>query len=190
MTTRPDAGPTAPSTSSGGRRSSLLALVEALEPIVGVHRRGLDPSDASGVPPHVTVLHPFLPVAEVRGGLEVLTPLLARHEPFDVTFSEVVWFDDGLLTLAPDPPEPFRALTADVHAAFPAHVPYEGRFEPVPHLTVGHAGTPREQRRRAAVQIETLLPVRARIEVLTLMAGDPAGGPWATLAELPLGSRH
>ena len=170
-------------------RSSLLALVPEVEPAVGVHRRRLDPSSAGGVAPHVTVVHPFLPVDEVDAALPVLTALLAGHPGFDCTFADVVWFDDGLLTLAPEPADPFRALTSAVWGAFPAHPPYAGRYAPTPHLTVGYADTPLADRRWAAARIAPLLPVRARIERLTLMADDPDAGRWAPLAEIPLGPR-
>lgn len=171
------------------RQSSLVALVPELEPVVGVHRRSLDPSDPGGVGPHVTVLHPFAALDALdEAALGRLRGVLAGHAPFDCAFREVVFFSDGLLTLAPDPAAPFRALTDAVWAAFPEHPPYEGRFEPVPHLTVAYADSPRIERERAAVQMEPLLPVRCRVDRLTLLADDPATHRWDTVTELELGA--
>lgn len=171
------------------RQSSVLALVPELEPVVGVHRRRLDPSDPGGVGPHVTVLHPFVaPDTLDEATVTRLRGIVAGHAAFDCAFREVVFFDDGLLTLAPEPAAPFRALTEAVWAAFPDHPPYAGRFEPVPHLTVAYADAPRVERERAAGQIEPLLPVDCRIDRLTLLVDDPDTGRWCSMTELELGS--
>ncbi len=48
-------------------------------------------------------------------------------------------FPANVVYLAPDPAEPFVALTEALAAAFPDCPPYGGAFdEPVPHLTIGH----------------------------------------------------
>ena len=56
-------------------------------------------------------------------------------------------FPDGVLYLAPEPAEPFGALTEAFAAAWPEYPPYGGSFtDVVPHLTVAMA---RRAHRRA-----------------------------------------
>lgn len=170
------------------RGSALVALVPELEPVVGVHRQRLDPSAAGGVPAHVTVLYPFVEPTDLDDAtITTLQAVVDRTPAFDCTFRQVVWFEDGLLTLAPEPDGPFRALTDAVCAAFPGHPPYGGRYEPVPHVTLGYADTPRVERETAAALIEPQLPVRGRVDRLHVMVDDHAG-VWETVHELPLGT--
>ena len=73
-----------------------------------------------------------------------LSRAVATVPEFTATFGSTAWFEDKVLWLAPDPAEPFRALTASVAAAFPEHPPYEGAHDDVvPHLTVGQDAPPR-----------------------------------------------
>lgn len=45
--------------------TAVVVVVEAAETLVGRWRARYDTSAAAGVPPHVTVLYPFLPLADV-----------------------------------------------------------------------------------------------------------------------------
>ena len=179
--------PPAPTPSGRPRASALVAAVPELEPVVGVHRQRLDPSAGGDVPAHVTVLWPFVaPDALDEATVATLRGIVAGVPAFDCAFERVSWFDDGLLTLLPNPAEPFRVLTGAVAAAFPAHPPYGGQYDPVPHLTIGYADTPLAERETAAALIAPDLPVRCRIERLRLMVDD-AVGRWSTVHVLELG---
>lgn len=184
----PASAPSVPSAPSGRpRASALLAAVPELEPVVGVHRQRLDPSAAGDVPAHVTVLWPFVaPDALDETTLATLREIAAGVPAFDCAFDRISWFDDGLLTLLPDPSAPFRTLTDAVADAFPDHPPYAGEYEPVPHLSIGYADTPLAERETAAALIAPDLPVRCRIERLRLMVDDDAGR-WSTAHVLDLG---
>jgi len=60
------------------RRSGLIVEVPEAEPAVARWRAQLDPLAAQGVPAHVTVLYPFLPVTEIDGQVRSrLTALFA-----------------------------------------------------------------------------------------------------------------
>src|SRR3989442_1054852 len=74
-------------------------------------------------------------VGDREDGLE---ELFAGFEPFDFALTEVRRWP-GVLWLAPEPAEPFVALTSALAARYPEHPPYEGEHDVViPHLTVGH----------------------------------------------------
>jgi 2'-5' RNA ligase len=109
------------------------------------------------LPPHVTVLIPS--PGEVGAIGEVLAPFGA----FDVTFERLERFPE-ILWLAPEPPEPFIAMTEAMVARFPDHPPYGGIHERiVPHLTVAQA-----ELDETAARVEPLLPLRARVETVVL----------------------
>jgi 2'-5' RNA ligase len=87
-----------------------------------------------GVPAHVTLLLPFGSAEAHRGELR---KLFAAAAPFSFRLERVERFPDGTAWLAPEPAEPFIALTEALVERFPAYPPYGGiHDEIVPHLTL------------------------------------------------------
>ena len=83
-------------------------------------RRHWDLTAPMGVPPHVTVLFPFLPPVDLTPDVRRRLAAIARsHEPFEVAFRGVGRFPT-VVYLEPDPPVPFEALTAAVARRSPA----------------------------------------------------------------------
>jgi 2'-5' RNA ligase len=175
--------------SEAARQSGLVVLVPEAEPAVAGHRRILDASARLGVPAHVTVLFPFVPPEMIEPDVvSRLEALCARGEPFDYRFAQTAWFGDEVLWLAPDDPQPFRALTEAVHEAFPAHPPFGGLFEEViPHLTIGY-GPDRTVLRAAEESVAARLPIRGRATEVVLLTQGTAGGRWTRWAAFPLGA--
>lgn len=158
-------------------RSGLIVEVAAAEPVVGQWRNGLDPQARLGVPPHVTVLYPFVPPNRLdEETLVRLRELISPLPGFSFDLVRTGWFDDGAaLWLAPRPAEPFRQLTATLTHGFPDYPPYGGQHaEVVPHLTVGVRGST-EQLRRAEQEVQQHLPIRACAGTVTLMVERPDG---------------
>lgn len=168
--------------------SALLLAVPAADPAVGRHRDRFDSSAPLGVPPHITVLFPFMPPAAIDSEvLARLSGLFAAVAPFTVTLDHTDWFGDHLLWLGPRDPAPMRALTRLAFEAFPGYPPYGGRHEDVvPHLTVGDAGSARELR-AAEAAIRPHLPIEALATEVTLMTGSPTAlRSWTIIATFPL----
>jgi 2'-5' RNA ligase len=119
------------------RATALIVALPEAATHVGAVRAAHDPSAAQGVPPHVTLLYPFRPLASVgRAACARIAALAARSVPFDVRFARLGRFE-GTLYLAPEPAAPFAALVQALTAEFPEHPPYGGRHaDLVPHLTV------------------------------------------------------
>src|SRR3954453_16077366 len=169
--------------------SALIVPVPEAEPIVAAHRDRLDRAASWGVPAHVTVLYPFLPPAEIDEHVLAVLGRLARAVPaFFLTLNGFGWFDERVVWLAPDPPDPFRALTTAVAARFPRAQPYGGAFaDIVPHLTLGH-DHPVHALNAASAAVEPHLPIRGRVVALRLIVGRPEpGDSWSTLTQFPLG---
>ena len=148
-------------------------------------RRRWDRAAAIGVPPHVTILFPFLPPERLDPAVRrELAAIAAAQAAFEVRFASVGRFPD-LLYLAPEPPDPFQVLTKACEVRFPDFPPYGGAYdEIVPHLTVVEGD---------AAPIHTLLPdveaalpfshVVRSLEVIT----PSEAGPWRVRWRLPLG---
>jgi 2'-5' RNA ligase len=118
-------------------QSALVVVVPEAEPLVGGLRARFDPSALMGMPTHITILFPFMPVDLLTGDiLGTVRTAVASIVEFRFTLEGIGRFPRTTY-LAPEPPEPFLALTAALTHAFPNYPPYEGRFPTtIPHLTV------------------------------------------------------
>ena len=171
--------------------SCLLVPVPEAEPAVGQLRNRLDRAAAWGVPAHVTILYPFvLPDAITSEVMDLAAAAVASVPAFECTFARTSWFGEDVLWLAPEPDQPFRALTTALHAAFPRYPPFSGIYpDVVPHLTIGD----RPPGGLAVLEVAEAdvwpaLPVRTFVGRAWLMTGTRAAASWRVAAELPLGA--
>ncbi|WP_245589752.1 2'-5' RNA ligase family protein [Amycolatopsis balhimycina] len=174
---------------AGATETALIVPVPAADAVVGAYRQALDHAAVWGVPAHVTIIYPFLPPDKITEAvIGELRDLLAPAGSFPCVFSRVSWFAQDVVWLAPDPAEPFRALTRLVWSRFPECPPYGGAHpEVIPHLTVG--STRRGELsalRRAAADVRGQLPVRADVDRVRLIAGTMGVRSWRTVAEFAL----
>lgn len=156
-------------------RSGLIIEVSAAEPATGEWRRQLDPQAVLGVPPHLTVLYPFVAPDQIDATtITAVERALAPVRSFDFELARIDWFGDrSVLWLAPDPVEPFQQITAALAQAFPEYPPYGGEFDGLtPHLTVATRGTSSELR-RAEDELRRCLPIQATADAVTLMVELP-----------------
>ena len=168
------------------RQTAVLVHVPEAEPVVGEWRLRHTYDAPLGIPPHVTLLFPFVPADGLGADVEErLARVLGEVESFDVTFERTARFPD-VLYLEPRPSEPFAALTEAIAAEWPEHPPYEGAHEVViPHLTVAESND-EELLGRIVADVEPKLPVRKRVREAQLYAEDEAGR-WHERNRLPLG---
>jgi len=149
-------------------------------------RDRMDPSAADGVPAHVTLLYPFMPPEALNDDIRrVIERIVAREPSFSVAFRSVARWP-SVVYLPPEPPEPFRRLTAALAAEFPDYPPYEGvHAEVVPHLTVA-TEVPEDYLAAAEHAAPALLPMRDTVREAWLIGHTP-DQPWHTLWRLPFG---
>ena len=140
------------------------------------------------MPPHVTVLYPFLPAEQITHAvIDRLTKICAKHDAIDFTFQRTGWFGKKVLYLSPSPSEPFVALSQSVLDDFPECEPYGGKYaEIIPHLTISESGTAGSLRRTER-RVARHLPIRATAQRVFLMALDPSGH-WTIVASMSLGT--
>ncbi len=117
-------------------RSAVIVPI-ALPPDLRAVRDRTDAMAARGVPPHVTVLFPFLPVSALTAAVhDALAGLVAGRHPFVVRFDQVRCRDQAVW-LVPADQSPFLRLTADVTACWPGYPPYGGVHAAlIAHLTL------------------------------------------------------
>ena len=161
-------------------RTAVTVVVPEAQALYDAWRERWDP--APGVPAHVTLLFPFRPAGLVDDALlGELRDLCSAAAPFDVEFRRVGRFEE-VAWLAPEPSEPFVALTKALVARYPEHPPYgeESFDEIVPHLTiVNRAGPELLAEVESALVYE--LPVRARVREATLLE-EGEDGVWRARA--------
>jgi 2'-5' RNA ligase len=172
-----------------GAGSALVVVASEAEPVVAAWRhRYHGHSVARGVPPHVTVLFPFVPTAGLEDDVcEELRRLYAPLATFAYDLVSVETFPTSAW-LAPEPAGPFLDLIAITRAAYPEHPPYgDPELVPVPHCTVGvadDAAAVEEMARELRARLGPHLPIRCRAGELTLLEERP-DGTWATRATFP-----
>jgi hypothetical protein len=164
--------------------TGLVVVVPEATEGVGPVRDAFDPYARIGVPPHVTVLYPFVHPERLSGGVvDDVADVVGRFASFDFELTHLAEFVGEAFYLVPDPAEPFAAITQALWDRFPDHPPYGGRFDTVvPHLTV--AGVPLGATRGTVESLlGTELPIAARARGVTIMIEDEDG--WTVGAELP-----
>ena len=131
-------------------------------------------SGAAGLPPHVTLLYPFVDTEELTTAVEdAVGRVVASAERFEVTFRATACFegDTPTLYLVPEPAAPFVELTRALVAAFPAYPPYGGIHDDVvPHLTVATAAA--DTLASVAAAVSASLPLSTAVTEAWLMARD------------------
>jgi len=137
------------------------------------------------MPPHVTLMYPFLPPPRLtKPVIQELERLAADVTPFDFALNNVREFEQGVVYLEPEPADPFANLSNEIGRRF-GLLPFAGEFGNilVPHLTLAmpqlHSAT-----QRIADTLAPVLPIRLHADQAWLMAGDNKTR-WNRLLRLP-----
>ena len=170
--------------------ASAVVVRVPLPPGLARLRSRWDRAAGLGVPPHVTVLFPFLsPSALDPGVRRELAAIASSVAPFEVRFARVGRFPN-VVYLAPEPADPFVALTEAVSSRFPEHPPYEGAFDVViPHLTITEADVGAAPLAEITALAGGSLPFVRRATALETIVEGP-DGRWRSRWRIPLGVRR
>jgi 2'-5' RNA ligase len=146
-----------------------------------LHRPGVT------MPPHITVPAPFKPLRELaKDNYRTLTTRCASFPSFAFTLGQLDRFAEwGVLYLAPEPIEPFMALSEALSA--PASPPLEDHARIVFHLTLARKQPPDLDQLEAEFNrtYGGQLPLRAVASEVSLY--EKRGERWFKEASFPLG---
>jgi len=166
--------------------TALLIPVPEAESAVGRWRQLFDPSALTGVPPHITLIFPYLPSdrCDTRV-LGVLREMFRRVPEFDYGLSEFGEFP-GVVFLKPRPNDPFIALIQSLADRFPEAPPYGGSFPTIiPHLTIAHSDNATEMAELRA-DVSRSLPISCHAHEVHLMR-ETIDGQWQLSERFELG---
>jgi hypothetical protein len=165
--------------------TSLIAPVPEAQRLVGCWRDPLDPWADQGIPAHITVAAPFLPLGGItQEVLQHLRILAAGHERPRVVFDRVQHLP-GAVSLLPADDRDLTALTSGLTAAWPVvHAALRTGSKRPYHLT---AACSDDQRifTEIAADLRPMLPITVRLDCLHLVAHDAR--VVRTVAELRIG---
>ena len=170
--------------------SAFIVRVPEAEARIGELRRRFDASARLGVPEHITLLFPFMAPQQITGAvLRQAEAALAEVPAFSFRLHKVARFPPAAY-LAPEPAEPFIALTAALVHAFPAYPAFRGEHAGVvPHLTVAIGNA--EEAGTAAAELARLMrvhgPIAGHCSRVALM--ENASGMWRDLHAFALPPR-
>ncbi len=144
--------------------------------------------------PHITILYPFLPPAELPGAIAPAEKTLQDVEPFRVILSRFSFFRHERGTyinwLAPEPRGPLVAVYNSLVRLFPecdTTARFPGGF--TPHLTVGQSSG-EEQLCAFEREMEPWMPLTFTAQRLTIVVCEsPPDDVFRPFAELPIGAR-
>ncbi len=171
----------------GGQRAIVLLPPDEVTRLADRFRSRFDPEWFERVPPHVSLLGPFLP-AEPDGEIaRRLEAALAGAGPFEITFDrpDVFIVPELVLFLRVEDEAPLRGLHERVAAALPAHRP---KFAFQPHLTLGRFAS-QEELSRAIEQAKADTGGRRlswRVETVHVYGENPETGVYRSVVQVPL----
>lgn len=160
--------------------SALIIEVAEAESLVVSYRDQYDPSAAAGMPPHITLLYPFVAPSEIDDAVMAqLRDVCSHHSPFALQLTEIRKFPN-VLYLAPIPDTLLKGLMADIFHAYSERPPYGGVFtEVIPHLTVAQVddkGLLDQITHSFRQEAHHRLPIASHVSAVQLW--DNASGGW------------
>ncbi len=173
----------APGTLPATASTSLIIPVFDLDP--HTWRVWSEMNPASTLPPHVSLLFPFLPPCRITDRvLSELAELIARARPFTYDLDRVGWFGSSVTYLVPAPAAPFLRLIGVLSHHFDVP-PYAAAYpEVIPHVTIGELGRPHRMK-RAATRLSRRLPQTCHATEAWLVT-ETTPGRWPISARFPL----
>jgi 2'-5' RNA ligase len=153
-------------------------------------RRRYNPEHWRTIPPHITVVYPFVRYDDWPEVQPAFSACLEAFQPFWITLGQLGVFESPqtVLWFRPDDGGMLTRIHAALAERFPAQV-QAGPLGFVPHLTVGFFDSAAAMAQAKATIEETWCPLRFRVRSLCY-ATLHDDGIWRTCDGLSLGGRQ
>jgi len=143
--------------------------------------------------PHITLIYPFRPMAEVTALCETLAAACERVAPIEIALETFRFFEhshrSSTIWLAPDPPEPLIKVQTELWRLVPECSEvrnFPGGF--TPHLSVGQAPGRKAALTRVKEWQGLWSPLRVKVSEISLIARrDPPDDVFRVEAVISLG---
>lgn len=159
--------------------SAFIVHVPEADPCVRGLRERFDASVKLGVPAHITVLVPFMSPESITFSVLQRTQAALNAVPsFSFRLCRVGRFP-ATTYLAPEPAEPFIALTQSLVNCFPEYPPFRGEHDSIiPHLTVANGSAPAAEiaERELASAVQAHGAIHSRCSSVALL--ENSSGVW------------
>lgn len=152
------------------------------------YRKLYMPDEMDRIPPHVTVLVPFVPYDQLEEAIPRFERALAGTGPVALALRGFSTFpDEGVLYFHLAHPERVHYLYEKIHAEFPDYLPYGGKHGNsfTPHMTAGLFSNREELERVYEELASQRLFISWDVECLTVVY-EVEGGNWLPYAEISL----
>lgn len=167
--------------------TAFIVRVDSAEALVDDLRLKFDDSARLGVPPHITILTPFMPPEKITASvLQAASEAFSSIPVFGYSLSEINrWPEVTFLT--PSPIEPFIRLTQALLESFPNFPPYEGKHpDIIPHLTVAHGDPVKADKAEAVLRPRLAKAGGITTQCKEIVLIENSSGKWKTMHVIPL----
>ena len=164
--------------------TALIVPVELPPGLEALRGRSVEDADR-GLPAHVTLIYPFLPARDLSDGVrDAIAAVVAAHAKFSYRLVGQGRWPETLYASV-EPEAPFRALQADLAAAFHDYPLHGGAYDFVPHVTIAECEAARlPELADDPAWVELPASATARTVDLLVRTGDM----WWTKSTFPLDS--
>ncbi len=172
-------------------RTAVSIILRDALPVLEPHQRELHPTQAAAeIPPHITLVYPFVPRSTLtKEHIRRLEDLFRSSGPLEFELVSVAFFPTVIYAV-PMPDAELRELMRSLWDAFPETPPYGGEFsDPPPHATlalVPEGESADAVARRVEAQVDYLWPLHCSVTDVSLME-ECETDRWREAQVFPLG---
>ncbi|MDD2656219.1 MAG: 2'-5' RNA ligase family protein [Patescibacteria group bacterium] len=129
-----------------------------------------------GVPPHVSLIYPWLETPISKKELKNIQKILENTKIFTLEFDSIKKFDNGTTYFSPSNTKKLQEIQNKIMKKYPTIKMYNGEFkDTIFHLTIAKIGDDEEKFVEIQNKLSKYLPIKKEITQITIMQEDENG---------------